>query len=61
MTTGEPGGVYIEFSDLLVAALRASGTAARAVKAGGNVDNIRRVASGQAALGLTLLESRRAR
>ena len=52
MTAGEPGGFYIEFADLLVAALRAYGTAARAVKSGGSVDNIRRVASGQAALGL---------
>ena len=57
MTAGEPGGFYIEFADLLVAALRASGTTARAVKSGGSVDNIRRVASGQAALGLTLLDT----
>ena len=61
MTAGEPGGFYIELADLLVAALRASGTTARAVKSGGSVDNIRRVASGQAALGLTLLDTRRAR
>lgn len=56
IAAGEAGGFYLEFGDLLAAALRADGTPATTVSTGGSVDNLAWVTSGRAALGLTLAD-----
>lgn len=56
IAAGEPGGFYLEFGDLLAAALRADGTPTVTVPTGGSMDNLALVTSGRAALGLTLAD-----
>ena len=57
VSAGEPGGIYVEFADLLVARLAAAGVPARSVESGGSVDNLRRIADGSAVLGLSLVDA----
>lgn len=57
VATGEQGGFYAEFGGLLVAALEAAGQPAVAVTTGGSVDNLGRVAGGEADAGLSLADS----
>ncbi|MEJ3657704.1 TAXI family TRAP transporter solute-binding subunit [Actinomycetes bacterium KLBMP 9759] len=56
VASGERGGLYAEFAELLVRRLGAEGLAARGVETGGSVDNIQAVAAGSATLGLTLTD-----
>lgn len=56
IAAGEPGGFYLEFGDLLAAALRIDGTPSVTVPTGGSMDNLALVTSGRAGLGLTLAD-----
>jgi TRAP transporter TAXI family solute receptor len=55
---GELGGFYVEFAQLLVDALAATGTPAVVQQTGGSVENIRRITegAGSGALGLVLTD-----
>lgn len=57
IATGEPGGFYAEFGALLVDALERAGQPAVAVTTGGSADNLVRVSSGDAGVGLALADS----
>jgi len=54
LAAGEPGGFYVEFGELLAAALGAAGLPATVENTGGSVDNIEQLRGGTAALGLVL-------
>jgi TRAP transporter TAXI family solute receptor len=56
LAAGEPGGFYVEFGELLAAALRAAGVPVTVVGTGGSVQNIEQLRDGTAALGLTLTD-----
>jgi TRAP transporter TAXI family solute receptor len=56
LAAGEPGGFYVEFGQLLAAALGAVGTPVTVVETGGSVQNIEQVRDGAAALGLALTD-----
>lgn len=56
---GEQGGFYLEFATLLAQSLERHGVArhASAVNTGGSVDNMGRIASGTATLGISLADA----
>jgi TRAP transporter TAXI family solute receptor len=54
LAAGEPGGFYVEFAELLAAALQRGGMPATVAGTGGSVDNLEMVRDGRAALGLAL-------
>jgi uncharacterized protein len=54
LAAGEPGGFYVEFGELLAAALDTAGTPTDVVATGGSVQNIEQVRDGRASLGLAL-------
>lgn len=56
LAAGEPGGFYVEFGELLAAALRAAGRPVTVVGTGGSVENISQLRDGTAALGLALTD-----
>jgi uncharacterized protein len=56
LAAGEPGGFYVEFGELLAAALRGAGLPVTVVGTGGSVQNIEQLRDGAAALGLTLTD-----
>lgn len=56
IASGEAGGFYAEFAELLAARLREADRPARVRATSGSVDNVRAVADGRAALGLTLAD-----
>jgi uncharacterized protein len=56
LAAGEPGGFYVEFGELLAAALRAAGLPVTVVGTGGSVQNIEQLRDGAAALGLALTD-----
>jgi uncharacterized protein len=56
LAAGEPGGFYVEFGELLAAALRAAGVPVTVVGTGGSVQNIEQLRDGAAALGLALTD-----
>lgn len=56
LAAGEPGGFYVEFAQLLAAALGAAGTPVTVVETGGSVQNVEQVRDGAAALGLALTD-----
>jgi uncharacterized protein len=56
LAAGEPGGFYVEFGELLAAALRAAGLPVTVVGTGGSVQNIEQLGNGAAALGLALTD-----
>jgi TRAP transporter TAXI family solute receptor len=56
LAAGEPGGFYVEFGELLTAALAAAGLPTTVVHTGGSVDNIQQLRDGTAALGLALTD-----
>jgi uncharacterized protein len=56
LAAGEPGGFYVEFAELLVAAVARRGTPATVAGTGGSVDNVALVRDGRAALGLALTD-----
>jgi uncharacterized protein len=56
LAAGEPGGFYVEFGELLAAALRAAGLPVTVVGTGGSVQNIEQLRNGAAALGLALTD-----
>jgi uncharacterized protein len=56
LAAGEPGGFYVEFGELLAAALAAAGVPARVRNTGGSVENIQQLRDGTAALGLALTD-----
>jgi TRAP transporter TAXI family solute receptor len=56
LAAGEPGGFYVEFGELLAAALRAAGLPVTVVGTGGSVENIAQLRDGAAALGLALTD-----
>lgn len=57
LATGEPGGFYAEFGELLVAALNGTGQPAESISTGGSADNVDRVASGAVQVGLALADT----
>ncbi len=56
LAAGEPGGFYVEFGELLAAALRGAGLPVTVVGTGGSVQNIEQLRDGAAALGLALTD-----
>jgi uncharacterized protein len=56
LAAGEPGGFYVEFGELLAAALGAAGLPATVGNTGGSVENIEQLRDGAAALGLALTD-----
>ncbi|WP_077489393.1 TAXI family TRAP transporter solute-binding subunit [Sinomonas mesophila] len=56
---GEPGGFYLEFASLLAEALTRHGVAqtAGALETGGSLDNMDRLAAGEATLAITLADA----
>jgi TRAP transporter TAXI family solute receptor len=56
LAAGEPGGFYVEFGELLAAALRSAGVPVTVVGTGGSVQNIEQLRDGAAALGLALTD-----
>jgi uncharacterized protein len=56
LAAGEPGGFYVEFGELLAAALGAAGLPTTVVGTGGSVENIEQLRDGSAALGLALTD-----
>jgi uncharacterized protein len=56
IASGEAGGFYAEFGELLAARLRESDRPSSVVATAGSVDNVRLVASGRAALGIALAD-----
>jgi TRAP transporter TAXI family solute receptor len=56
LAAGEPGGFYVEFGELLAAALRAAGVPVTVLGTGGSVQNIEQVRDGAAALGVALTD-----
>jgi TRAP transporter TAXI family solute receptor len=56
LAAGEPGGFYVEFGELLAAALGAAGLPVTVVGTGGSVENIEQLRDGTAALGLALTD-----
>jgi uncharacterized protein len=56
LAAGEPGGFYVEFGELLAAALRAAGLPVMVAGTGGSVQNIEQLRDGTAALGLALTD-----
>jgi TRAP transporter TAXI family solute receptor len=56
LAAGEPGGFYVEFGELLAAALGAAGLPATVVNTGGSVENIEQLRDGAATLGLALTD-----
>ncbi|OZM83315.1 TAXI family TRAP transporter solute-binding subunit [Pseudonocardia sp. MH-G8] len=56
LAAGEPGGFYVEFGELLVAAVTRAGMPATVAGTGGSVDNLELVRDGRAALGLALTD-----
>lgn len=57
VAAGEPGGLYVEFADLLVRQMQARGIPARVAETGASVDNVMLVGDGGAALGLVLADT----
>jgi uncharacterized protein len=56
LAAGEPGGFYVEFGELLAAALPAAGVPVTVVGTGGRVQNVEQLRDGAAALGLALTD-----
>ncbi|MHA6629485.1 TAXI family TRAP transporter solute-binding subunit [Pseudonocardia sichuanensis] len=56
LAAGEPGGFYVEFAELLAAAVARGGMPVTVAGTGGSVDNIALVRDGRAALGLALTD-----
>jgi uncharacterized protein len=57
IAAGEQGGFYLEFAQLLATALRGRGIDARADVTKGSVENLKRLATDQATLGLSLADA----
>jgi uncharacterized protein len=56
LAAGEPGGFYVEFGELLAAALRSASVPVTVVGTGGSVQNIEQLRDSAAALGLALTD-----